>query len=57
MRFTLTSSQLERDFAAVTVGLAGVVSPGVTLSADYVGEVGRGNQTVHQFSLLERVAF
>jgi outer membrane autotransporter protein len=55
--FTLTSSRLGRDFAALSAGISGVVSPGVRLSVDYTGEVGQTNQNVHQFSLSARIAF
>ena len=55
--FTLTSSRLGRDFAGVTAGISGQLAGGVRLSADYAGEIGRRNQTVHQVSLMARIAF
>jgi len=55
--FTLTSTRLGRDFAGVTAGISGQLAGGVRLSADYAGEIGRRNQTVHQISLIARVAF
>src|SRR4029077_6725780 len=55
--FVITSSPLARDFAAVTAGVSAVAWQGVTLSADYSGEVGRNNQTVHQVLLQARIAF
>jgi outer membrane autotransporter protein len=55
--FTLTSSRLGRDFASVTAGISGIVSPGIRLSADYTGEMGQSNQNVHQFSLTARISF
>jgi subtilase-type serine protease len=55
--FTLTSSRLGRDFAGVTAGISGQLGRGVRLSVDYAGEIGRRNETVHQLSLMARVAF
>jgi outer membrane autotransporter protein len=55
--FTLTSSRLGRDFAALNAGISGVVSPGVRLSVDYTGEFGQTNQNVHQFSVSARITF
>jgi outer membrane autotransporter protein len=55
--FTLTSRRLGRDFVALSAGISGRLGPDIKLSADYAGELGRGNQTVHQISLSARVAF
>ncbi len=55
--FTLTSLRLGRDFAGVTAGVSGQLGRGVRLSADYAGEIGRRNETVHQVSLVARIAF
>jgi len=55
--FTLTSSRLGRDFAGVTAGISGQLGRGVRLSADYAGAIGRRNETVHQLSLMARIAF
>ncbi len=53
----VTSARLGRDFVAVAAGIAGQLMPGVLLSADYVGELGRANETIHQVSLSARIAF
>ena len=55
--FALTSSRLGRDFAGVMAGISGQPGRGVRLSADYAGEIGRRNETVHQLSLVARIAF
>jgi uncharacterized protein YhjY with autotransporter beta-barrel domain len=55
--YPLTSSRLGRDFAHVTAGISGQLDSSVHLSADYAGEVGRSNETVHQVSLAVRIAF
>jgi subtilase-type serine protease len=55
--FALTSSRLGRDFAGVAAGISGQLGRGVRLSADYAGELGRHNETVHQVSLTARIAF
>jgi len=55
--FLLTSSRLGRDFAGLSAGISGRLGPAVRLSADYAGELGRNNQTVHQISLSARIAF
>src|SRR5260370_29091543 len=55
--FALTSSRLGRDFATVAAGISGRLGAGATLSADYVGDIGRRAETAHQFSLVARIAF
>ena len=53
----ISSASLGRDFLAVTAGLSARLARDITLSADYVGEIGRANQTVHQVSLTARIVF
>jgi autotransporter-associated beta strand protein len=55
--FALTSSRLGRNFASVAAGVSGRLGAGTALSADYVGEVGRSGEIVHQLSLIARLAF
>lgn len=55
--FTITSSRLGRDFAAIGVGITGTLRPGIMLSADYLGELGRSRDSVHQLALSARIAF
>ncbi len=55
--FTMTSSRLGRDFAGVTAGFSGQLGRGVRLSADYAGEIGHRNETMHRLSLMARIAF
>jgi autotransporter-associated beta strand protein len=57
LSFPLTSSRLGRDLVAVNAGISGRLGPGIRLSADYAGELGRSNQAVHQISVSARVAF
>lgn len=50
-------SRAGRDFAVVGAGLSGSPAAGVRLTVDYAGELGRGNETAHQLSLIARFSF
>jgi len=54
---TVTSAPLGRDFCAITAGIGGRLARDIFLSADYAGQLGRRNQTVHQVSLTARITF
>jgi outer membrane autotransporter protein len=55
--FLLTGGRLGRDFAALGAGISGRLDAGFSLTASYVGEIGRANQNVHQISLSARILF
>ncbi len=53
----LTSSRLGRDCAVLGACVTAELGRGFLLSAEYRGEVGRDNETVHQLALSARIAF